>query len=366
MLAGHWQDFKVENHSAAQTAALVSTWNALSQSSLEPAGFNAPQLMIPILEHLDGAKLVTVSHGPDLVMAMPLKSKRTLVTNWVTPLTASGTPHVADGLAEATIQAFLQAQTKPVLFTAIPSDGKFATTLQKQSANYAVLETWQRAGLKTEGGFENWQQSNFDHKRRKEFKRQRNRLSEQGALVTEALQAGQDAKPFIDDLLALEASGWKGQKGTAINANAKLATALYEAATALHTAGKLRFWSMKLDGKAIATLFAIVEGPHAWLGKIAYDETYAKFSPGALIILDCTESFFAEPSITQIDSSAIPDHPLIDRIWRDRLPMTSVFVASDNISALHFKSVVCAEKTRLRMRSFIRDLYYKLKGDRRS
>jgi CelD/BcsL family acetyltransferase involved in cellulose biosynthesis len=363
MLAGEWQKLKVALVSAQDTAGLMPSWNHLADAALESAGFNAPQLILPILKHVGGAEIATVTHGPDLLMALPLVRKRTHLASWVTPLTASGLPHVNE---ESAVQAFLHAQTQPVQLQAIPGDGPFLAALKKQSAHFAVLESWQRAGLKPVGTFADWLHSNFDQKRRKEFKRLRNRLGEQGELVTEVLTAGVDPKPFVDDFMKLEAGGWKGKKGTAINANPNLVKALHEAATGLHQVGKLRFWNLKLAGKPIATLFAIVENGHAWLGKIAYDEDYSKYSPGAMIILDCTESFFNEPHIKQVDSSAIPNHPLIDRIWRDRLPMATVFVASSNVSALRFKLIMATVELKMKSRALLRDLYYKAKGMRRS
>jgi CelD/BcsL family acetyltransferase involved in cellulose biosynthesis len=344
MLAGEWQKFKVAYVSAQDAADLMSSWNHLAAAALEPAGFNAPQLILPILKHVGGAEIATVTNGADLLLALPLHRKRTHLASWITPLTASGLPHVR---AESAVQAFLQAQTQPVQLQAIPSDGSFLAALKKQSAHFAVLESWQRAALKPVGIFEDWLQSNFDQKRRKEFKRLRNRLAEQGALVTEVLKAGDNPKPFVDDFLRLEAGGWKGKKGTAINASPNLVKSLHE-------------------GKSIATLFVIVENNQAWLGKIAYDETHAKYSPGALIILDCTESFFNEPHIKQIDSSAIPNHPLIDRIWRDRLPMVTVLAASSNVSALRFKMILATVKLKMKSRALLRDLYYKIKGRTRS
>jgi CelD/BcsL family acetyltransferase involved in cellulose biosynthesis len=363
MLAGEWQKLKVAHVNALDAADLMPSWSDLAAAALEPAGFNAPQLILPILKHVGGAEIATVTNGPDLLTALPLRRKRTHLASWVTPLTASGLPHVIE---ESAVQAFLQAQTQPVQLQAIPSDGPFLAALKKQATHFEVIESWQRAALKPAGTFADWLQSNFDQKRRKEFKRLRNRLGEQGALVTEVLKAGDDPKPFVDDFLRLEAGGWKGKKGTAINANPNLVKALHEAATGLHQVGKLRFWSLKLEDKSIATLFAIVERNQAWLGKIAYDEAYAKYSPGALIILDCTEFFFNEPHIKQVDSSAIPNHPLIDRIWRDRLPMVTVFVASSNVSLLRFKLIAATVKLKMKSRALLRDLYYKAKGTSRS
>jgi Acetyltransferase (GNAT) domain len=309
---------------------------------------------------------MTVRNGPDLLLAFPARIKRFFAQSWATPLTASGLPHLNSELGASALLFLINAQTKPILFNAIPTDGLFLKTLKKQSSNFKVIETWQRAALKPKGSFDEWLQANFNQKRRKELKRLRNRLSEQGAITTDTLQQGQDPNPFVADLLMLEAEGWKGTKGTAIAANSKLKLALEEACAKFHQSKKLRFWTLKLDGKAIASLFAIVEGDKAWLGKIAFDEDFAKYSPGVQIILDCTEAFFNEPNIKLIDSSAIPNHPMIDRIWRDRIEMVNVFVAPATVSKLHFNIIVKLEQQRIHWRGLARDFYYKLKGQHRS
>lgn len=366
MLAGHWQYLKVARVHADKTQDIAKAWARLADSSLEPAGFNSPEWLTAVLKTFANAKVTTVSDGPDMMMAMPLVEKSTYFASVSSPLLASGLPHISKTAANSAITAFLNALPKPILLRQIPADGAFVDTLKRNAAHFARLEEWQRAALKPIGSFDDWLATNFDQKRRKEFKRLRNRLGEQGKLTTEILTPGMHTKPFVDEFLRLEAAGWKGKKGSAINAIPKLTESFYEAAENLHKAGNLRFWSLNLDGKSIASLYAIVEGPHAWLGKIAYDESYAKFSPGVMVIFDCTESFFAEPGISQIDSCAIPNHPMIDRIWRDRLSMVTVFAAPATVSPARFRLVVGFEKMRLHGRGKLRDLYYKLKGAKRS
>ena len=362
MLAGNWQNFEYETVSATEASKLLPKWLNLIPHLIESAGFNAPELVLPILQHANQAKVATVQLGTELHFVLPMCEGRSYNSSWITPLTAADTPHVDElGLTE-----FIAAQAKPFLFQAIQAEGPFHKLLRQQAQRYSILESWVRACLRPVGTYENWLHTNFDQKRRKEFKRQRTRLSEQGDLQTEILSKADDVDSFTEDFLSLEVSGWKGKKGTAISANAGLAEATRQALRNLHASGKLRFWNLKLDGKSIASLFAIVEGDQAWLGKIAYDETYAKFSPGALIILDCTESFFAEPAITQIDSSAIPNHPLIDRIWRDRLAMVSIFIGSENLNQTQFNLTVALAKQKLKWRNRLRDLYYRALGKRRS
>ncbi len=366
MLAGEWQNFKSVMVNAEEAGKLAAKWQNLSTHTLESAGFNAPELVLPILRHTGSANLTTVQQGTNLHFAMPFHKGLLYNSSWSSFFSAAGTPHLSECVKEATLTSFLSVQVKPFLFKSLPTEGAFHSLLKSQSRHYAILESWSRACLRPVGTYENWLQTNFDHKRRKEFNRLRNRLSEQGTLKTECLRKTEAVDSFVEDFLSLEASGWKGKKGTAIATNASKSDALREALGNLHTAGKLRFWRLQLNGKSIASLFAIVEGTQAWLGKIAYDENFAKFSPGALIILDCTESFFAEPAIIQIDSRAVPNHPLIDRIWRDRLPMISVFVAPETISKARFNFIVAFAKLKMHWRSRIRDLYYKARGKKRT
>jgi CelD/BcsL family acetyltransferase involved in cellulose biosynthesis len=366
MLAKSWQNLKFENIQAVNTRGFSIAWEALVKQALEPAGFNSPELLFPILKRTQNANLATVSDGEHLLFALPLQKKQFFNENVSSPLLASALPHISKIAPAPIFESFLNGQTKPILLRGVPSDGPFFETLKGHSSHFEIIETWQRAALMPQGKFEKWLQTNFDQKRRKEFKRLRNRLAEQGELSIRVLGGKDTTTQFVDDFLTLEAGGWKGKRGTAISVDPKLKDALHEAAVALHSAKKLRFWSLQLNGRAIASLFAVVEGPHAWLGKIAYDEAYAKYSPGVMIILDCTESFFLEKSITQVDSSAIPNHPMIDRIWRDRLPMASVMIAPSRVSEKQFKMIVGGEKLRLKARAYIRDLYYKLKGVKRS
>ena len=135
----------------------------------------------------------------------------------------------------------------------------------------------------------------------------------------------------------------------------------------LAAAGKLRFWKLALDGKTIAITYAIVEGDQAWLHKIAYDEAYAKYSPGVLLVLYATERLFAESGITLVDSCAIPGHPMIENIWRDRIKVADVMIAPNSIGAQRFCPDCQGAKNCAAPRGAIaRDTYYFLRGRKRS
>ena len=82
-----------------------------------------------------------------------------------------------------------------------------------------------------------------------------------------------------------------------------------------------------LDGKTIAALILLRSGEVGWCWKIAYDEVYARFSPGVQVLLETTERLLADERIRSVDSCATADHPMIDHIWRERLQLADCLFA---------------------------------------
>ena len=67
-------------------------------------------------------------------------------------------------------------------------------------------------------------------------------------------------------------------------------------------------------------------GTTAWCWKVAYDETFARCSPGFQLLVDVTERLLGDEAIARADSCATPDHPMIDHIWRERLVLADRLV----------------------------------------
>jgi Acetyltransferase (GNAT) domain len=66
----------------------------------------------------------------------------------------------------------------------------------------------------------------------------------------------------------------------------------------------------------------LVSGASAWCWKIAYDERFARFSPGVQLLLEATRELLDEPAREHADSCATANHPMIDHVWRERLLLT--------------------------------------------
>ena len=81
-----------------------------------------------------------------------------------------------------------------------------------------------------------------------------------------------------------------------------------------------RIHSLTLDGRTIASLIVFVEAGHAYTWKTAYDETLAAYSPGTLLMIEVTKQHLDDPNIVMSDSCAVPDHPVMSRLWSERRP----------------------------------------------
>lgn len=347
--------------------AIGGEWQDLARRSLVTSGHNAPELMIPALKVYPDAILATVHDSEGLQLALPLECRRNpfaFHASVSTPVSFYGLPHLGPYTAVPAMMALLRRLNRPVLLHSVPMDGAVWDVLAGSTPQVRILDSWERAVLRPDGGFASWFEANFDRKRRKEYRRLQARLAETGKLETLSFHHSDDVAAWTAEFLDLEAMGWKGRRGTALKSDPRVAAALVEGLAGLAAAGKLRFWKVVLDGQPIAMLFAIVEGQQAWLGKIAHDETLNRFSPGVQVILHATEQLFAE-GIVQADSCAVPDHPMINHLWRGRLRVADVMIAAPTVSALSFTTTVQAERLRRRLRSIAKSTYHRLTGRHR-
>ena len=128
----------------------------------------------------------------------------------------------------------------------------------------------------------------LDAKFRQNLRRRRRRLAEKGKLEY-VLIDGKDPKA-LDDALAdffdVEASGWKGEGGTAIALKPELVGFYTQLARDAAKRGALALGLLKLDGKVIAGHFSMAHAGRYYLIKIGYDEAEHEFSPGQQLVSD--------------------------------------------------------------------------------
>jgi hypothetical protein len=291
------------------------------------------------------------------------------LTGWTHPYAPFGVPLIDRDEADAAIGAFLDhveadaSLPKLILLPLIARDRPFAIAFTRVLARHggaaAQFGDHARALLGPRD-----RATYLDHiagKKLKELRRQRRRLEETGALVP-MTASGPAAAVALTDFMALEAAGWKGRAGGAARAHAQTEAFMREAVTALAAKGDARIDRLIHDGHTIAAAITLRSQNAAWFWKIAYDEAFARASPGVQLSLDLTRDLLADSSLAQTDSCATAGHPMIDHLWSERLALADMLIAPGATSvaqlriarpleALRRAAITAVKQVRDRMKS---------------
>jgi len=209
-------------------------------------------------------------------------------------------------------------------------DGKamraFAEVLRRDGMWPALLHSRLRACLDARRDADELLAEALGAKKLKELRRQRQRLAAHGAARFEIARAQADVAAALETFLALEAGGWKGKRGTALGQHEGDATFIRRATSALTKTGQCEIVTLRAGDTAVAAAIVLRHQDRAFYFKLGIDERFAKYSPGVQLTLELTRHLCADPAIASADSTASPDHPMINPIWRGRLAIGDVLI----------------------------------------
>src|SRR5258706_5988814 len=169
---------------------------------------------------------------------------------------------------------------------------------------------------------------------RRRLRRKERRLSERGRVEHVAMRPEDDIGRWIDDFLRIEASGWKGQSGSALASSEGDRRYFTEIATSAFHRGRLLMLGLNFDGFAIARRCAFVAGEGSFAFKTAYDEEFADFSPGAMLEGASIRQLQTLPAVRWMVSCAAAAHFLVNRLSNDRQTFQSLAVCGDALGEL--------------------------------
>ena len=202
----------------------------------------------------------------------------------------------------------------------------FAEVLRHDGLRLRVLQSHLRARLDATRDADQLLRDALSAKKLKELRRQRHRLAEHGAVRFEVARSEHEVAVAIETFLALEASGWKGERGTALLKVEGDAAFIRRATKALAEAGQCEIATLHAGDTPVAAGIVLRHQNRAFFFKLGIDERFAKYSPGVQLTLDLTRHLCADPEITSADSTASPDHPMINPVWRGRLAIGDVLI----------------------------------------
>lgn len=365
---------------------IVRDWDELAASAVEPNPFYESWMLRPALESLGNGRAVHVvliydqpkgpprpRRQPILVGLFPLvvlPPERAMplprLGSWLYPYAFSGTPliHVDHGAeVMAALFDWFATQTLapgPIELSRFPGDGPMChlliDELDRRGAVSSVRHRFTRAVLRRSRagtGSEDSLERARSSKHRKELRRLRKRLADHGAVVSEWLEPGASVDDWLRELCDLEASGWKARAGTALACDPAHLRFFRAAAREAHRRGRLELGRLRAGEQVIASKLNFVSGRSGFAFRIAFDERFARYSPGVLLEVDAMDRFFAS-DLDWIDSCAQKDHPMIEHLWPERRSIEQVLVSTNRFGDLVLSALPLAQlagRTLRRLRS---------------
>ena len=209
--------------------------------------------------------------------------------SWLHANMFCGVPLIETGFEQLFWQAYLAATDRRgrhvwfCHFPQLPLDCAATKALeavcQKEDRQFRIVSREERAILASGPSPEDHLANAMSRKRRKELRRQRNRLDELGTVEIRRSRSVQGIDQWLADFLDLESRGWKGEHGSALASDPKTEAMFGEVLANAARTGRLERLSLELDGRPIAMLATLLAHPGSFAFKTAFNEDFAR-SPG--------------------------------------------------------------------------------------
>ena len=323
---------------------------SVSNRAMEPNIFFAPGFLAPAMPRLDDRQVrLTLleqegSPRPRVRFVMPVSVEKpgfsigpSILRVWAHPFGPLGTPLVDASDSAETIDQVLEilSRREPglpqvVVIPDVRLNGPFARMVRAIAIgrNLPLTSTnhYDRPMLESYDDGETYLARAISRHHLREMRRQRRQLKALGDLDYRVARQPAEIRLRMEEFLALEASGWKGQRRTAMVLDRYHAAFAREAITNLAEIDAVRIHTLTLNGRAIASMIVFIMNGEAYTWKTAYDESYRAFSPGKLLLADLTRWHLDDANIRRTDSCAHADHPIMSRFWLEREAMGTLVI----------------------------------------
>lgn len=350
-------------------------WHRLADVAVEANPFFDPGFLLPAARALaasSGRPALALGRSTrgELIALAPIFDRRVggiarARSVWVHDYGPLGSPLLDRSRAEEAADALLAiaASDRGLVVPHLPLDGLAAAALREAASARGraidIVAPYRRAALIRRPGVNPDLRAAQSSKRRKEFARQMRRLGELGGVTIEEASAPAAVEAAFDAFLVLEQAGWKGAGGSALASLPVIAGFAREAVMAQAAGGRCRANSLCLNGRPIAVALSFLRDALVCTWKIAHDPQFERFSPGAQLMLELGTLLLGNPAVDRVDSLAVPDHPMIDHLWDDRLAIGTLVLGPPRRSALFRLGIASARiqaSTRERLRAVRRHI----------
>ena len=351
-------------------------WARLAARAAEPNPFFEPDFILPAARQLVGSRRPTVLVARKridgrmrMIGALPLAPSTRLgafgpARAWRDPLMALGAPLLDRDYAVEAFSAFLGwvGEIRPyangLALNMTPRNGAAAAAMRRaahaRAVDFVEFEDGARAALHAGADLDQMVSSS----RRKQMRRMARKLAELGKVETRIV-SGADVEEEMEAFFTLEASGWKGRRRTALASSIRTLALARGFLRGLSREGRVKIASLELDGAPVAAAVLVYSGGTAFYWKIAYDERFSDYSPGALLMVELSRLLLADPDFTMLDSCTLPGERSIEAIWKGRRRMADMLVGGPGLG---FTIASEIETARRGLRAGAKKAYHAAKG----
>ncbi len=314
--------------------AELGRWRELAVAAVEPNPFFEPEFVVSVAPTVPSRHVgvLVVERGGEWLAALPVRrasSWRRIpvpgTLSWKSSYTYLGVPLLHREWIDPAARTLLEASVHGRRYLGLEllgADGPVAAAIHRAATELGfsrtVLRSYERAALRRRSDPSEYVSVKAKHRR--ELRRLRDRLSEELGTAVEANEADAGGVA-IDEFLRLEGSGWKRKAGTAFASLAGHEAMFRRICHAFGELGRLELFTLEGGGQTLAAKCNLIAGDAVFCFKIAFDEAWARFSPGVQLELANIAFFHAKPRLKWMDSCAEPTNVMINRLWPDRRPI---------------------------------------------
>ena len=340
-LPGAWSEPEAPRFSAALAVseirdragfiAIAAEWNALVTASDDQL-FYRHEFLRTWLDHFAPAKawriLIARNARGSLVGALPLIEEKTRMYGLpVRQLVAAANAHscrfdlVASDpahVSEAMIEHLVRDDSWDVLrLVDVPNGGAAWALHEYARARGMPVGTWHSldSPYLPLPATHDALLASLHAKFKANSRRRRNKLEAKGPVSFERVEGGPELSARLAEGFALERSGWKGQRGTAITQDAATRAFYAELARMAAAHGRLVLSFLRCARKAVAFQYGLTYGGRYLLLKPGYEEALKECSPGQLLMHEVVGDCIAR-GLRELDFLG-PDM-VWKRDWTDR------------------------------------------------
>ena len=334
-----------ERSEIAALREILPDWESLAAEAAEPSPFYEHWMLLPALEAY-GTKdfrCFAVWDSGTLIGLFPSRfgnrfhgvPVRTMNAWRHRNMMLCSAPLVREKTAARCIAALLEGGIAPVIeLDWISAGGVIYGALADAAAAadmpYLVTDAYTRAVLQRERD----PRPRFNSNMKNNLRRWQSRLADFGRVTPVRLGPDDDVLAWIEQFYRLEASGWKGRQGSAVACRADDRRFVTEVFTEAYRRGRLHISGLDLDGRPLTRHCMLAAGEGGFCFKIAYDEAFAKCSPGILGEVENVRQFMETPGPRWVDSNTARENTSYSRAWKDRRTVQRVAVGTRALGKL--------------------------------